>query len=819
MSLFKRTRKHQLEVAAQGKVSGMAVLLNVLTDATSGLDAPIVHLAAGDLVSLSERREFEAPFNVFGRIGLAEMVASRSGRDGTVREITEKIARMIGELAATWTNISKTTTLDATTALTKISTFILNHPPTIPQVSRYALGSIKIIRARANGIMIPGEDVTETLGFLNPMYTEYTDQWVEFHRLRLQWFDWTLITNLPIGVKAAFESLIPESAGNEEVVVEPTDNVSFDSERFVVWWKNIDDDSRFAMVEGIYYHQCAISRRNAVGSVFASLVSFVKDINITSDWLTRRREVLARETGIAGLEDVVTQDVLTTFGRLYPKTKLNADNIFDYVTSLYATLSSIECQSMRWILEQAACSNITVAVDFARCVSKNAFICLQYLILKVPASQLTKFAQLCITMARDRFCSLKEPPVTMREIADLAYLGSHMITRQEKRKNFGSLNQLSSKCTLTRTELDAIIDESVRMYDESLAQQNSIVHMFRKDPTSFGYEPGTMIMQQGDEQYAFIVPASSTTQPGNMDRESLDLQREIRQSERADWPRGMKAAAPGTVRATLVELGERLSAKRTPKEEALILLSSLLVSTAEQIRLSDITPENLNVLLRYPAIPKAALDAATLFGFTAPAGWDTDGMRARVAYVDDIPMSSFEKSYREPTIIPQVDRAGPYTSSPRSPAPTQGVSHGATPKQRLYTTNFRFSTQEAKNKVGNKLKKNHPGINEDDLVTIVNTMQGFERDGKWLPLSSCYNDHGFTKWVYEETTHKDVIPRYERSSFNNYVVCRLLLNDPTTVTLILLLSEDIGYSNTVQLYETYSRDVLNQTINLSAQSS
>lgn len=450
MSNLSKSRIRSCQIGSVGGVSSIIVYARELDTHAQGMDLPILHVAVGDLLDLQSRQGFRSPMSIFGRLGVAAELARVDARTGTTRTGDDEVVRLYGELTASWVNLSMTTIEDQQSTFIQVMQRLRGHPPKVNDYIKYAKKCLKAISASTGGSFVTPNKVQDDLGFNVLRYNKYTVQWYEFHMYRGQWVPWKLMTT-DNDLLSTLNDLVSEDGSQEYKQTTSNKELEWESAVFKDWWMSkATDDEILAYCEGIAYSELAVTRLQTYAAIFVSIATLIKDTNFTVNWLTTRLERLSKEMGLIDLDAYVTMEIIVASSKIYPRIKLTADQVFSYLTSLYAMIKdSSSAASLNWIIEQAACSQITMALDFASGINRNTFINIDNMLDKFPKQQVSSYGQLCVEMVRDRFCSFITPPVKMADIADLAYLGGSLMGELEKRVGCQGLASAGPKCTKT----------------------------------------------------------------------------------------------------------------------------------------------------------------------------------------------------------------------------------------------------------------------------------------------------------------------------------------------------------------------------------
>lgn len=649
MSNISKSRIRSSQIGSVGGVASLIVYAQEVDMHARGLDLPILHVAVGDLLELNARKFFESPMSVFGRIGSARELARVDARTGSARAGDELTIRLYGELTASWVNLSLTKLSDQAASLNQVIQRIRGHPPKVASYIKYAKKCYKAACAGTSGSYVPSTKVQDDLGFETTKFDRYSTQWYDFHMYRGQWVPWAQLNN-DVPTLATLDALTWEEGSQEYKTLDLNQDFNIEQEPFDAWWiKTASDNELLAYCEGSAFADLADTRMTTYAAIFTSIAVLIKDANFTSNWLKTRLERLATQLSLPEMTEAVSMDIITKSSRIYPRLRLTPDQVFSYLTSLYAMIKeSSAATSLNWIIEQAACSQITMALDFASGITRNNFINIDNLIDKVPRQQIIAYAQLCVEMVRDRFCSLITPPVKMADIADLAYLGGSLMGELEKRTGFQGLSSASAKCTLTKSELNALILEAKRLKEYADQEEASIASSFQKNPQVYGYSAEHTLVVEGDSVYIYpkaSAPAITSEEDRELDDEGIA--RKARAIERSTWARKYKNLPVGAERISVVELQMRKSSTESDSARALKLLCSALLKVASQMQLQPIDPNNLNVLERHPAVPGDVIEAAQKLGFMPPKSYRQPEMRNAIKEVENLTIKSFTNNYRE----------------------------------------------------------------------------------------------------------------------------------------------------------------------------
>lgn len=404
MSNLRKSRVRSSEIGSFGGVSSLIVYAQEIDMHAQGLDLPILHVAVGDLLNIKYRSAFKSPMSVFGKLGVAAELARVDARTGASRSGDDETVRMYGELTATWVNLNLTTIDDQRSSFEQVMQRLRGHPPKNIDYIKYVRKCLKAISSSTGGSYVPPSKVQDDLGFDFVRYNRYTLQWYEFHMYRGQWVPWKALTS-DAEVVRTIETLIGEDGSQTFVKITANAELQWSPDSFKEWWtNNASDDEILAYCEGAAYSELAITRLQTYAAIFVSIATLIKDTNMC-----------------IMLETHVSMEMIVASSKIYPRAKLTPDQKFSYLTALYAMIKDSSAASLNWIIEQAACSQITMALDFASGITRNNFINIDNMLEKVPKQQVASYAQLCVEMVRDRFCSLITPPVKIADIADLAY--------------------------------------------------------------------------------------------------------------------------------------------------------------------------------------------------------------------------------------------------------------------------------------------------------------------------------------------------------------------------------------------------------------
>lgn len=676
MAFIKRPSMRNLKIGIANQITSTINYLPTLAESVRKDVLPTVLVALGETLSIANRVEFQSPINIAGRFAVAERYAQliTAGTGTTVVTDDDRNATTFGELTAVWSLPQDQSEIDSKQALRRILNKLRDNPPPISEVNNVIKIAFNTIKSSLDENNVEADVVIDVLGIENPQFQTYRRDWFDAHRMRLHWF---LVAGQDennlffkymslIGPQSASQTLIP--IGDQAPTIEYP--------AFSTMWKNATEDEILGYYELLAECEPVRIYNTAVSAVFTSVVYMCKDLNVTNMWMTRRIEQFAKEVGVSTTSIRVSSNTLNAYGFKYPKDNITNSIATNMMYGFNQLSSAIGNNALKWMIEQAACSQITMPLAFARAVTIKGFVNVDIIADRIPDEQWAKYAELVGWLLRDRFCSIITPPVQSKEIADIAYLGNGMIMKYEKRELYQgnqAMNIINRK-----QELDSIINHC---YEISLSAQNDSSYLktiLQKNAKDFFDDEIDEINTEESDGYVYYIPKNMTKETPTTGGAAAQAETTVDQepvykttnktykirtpATKMDWPSQYKKNEL-VQRIELSALISKFPEKLSNKAKAIIWMSQKLISVAEQIKLAPIPEGSYRAEILYKAVPPEYNAHAATLQFNVPADWLTNTPNPAITD-KDLRYTSFYKLCRE-----RIDQQDVHVPPPPPPRP------------------------------------------------------------------------------------------------------------------------------------------------------
>lgn len=452
---------------------------------TSRTEAPLLTVALGDLVT-------GAPVSALGSSRIRSLLAktmcdSIRATNPNLNAVHLK-AIMFSEMTMSILDQEGDAVANMEAARRKLLMIIQNNPPTMNEVLvvwqklwRFLL-TIPVAHAVRCGSIIglpQALDMQENTNVNNvrlQLWTHgghfFSADWLENAELRAIW---TRALNLEFPTQ---ETQIPGFAVDAQLL----NDMTFRYDQFLEEWRRCNLVSLCAYYEAATIHYRSEIERDSAHALFVCLADLTKGQNKTEGWIQSRfRRV---QEGITGMPDLDVA-VVSEFSKIHSNATTTDEQIFAALAAAYKCLEGTPASSLCWVVEQAAASNITSALNVADVISKlQLFPLAEVATNVVPEIQLTALVRLAMHVIFSRFCTLVAPPVTVKEYADLAYLCMAITRKNSKGNDRSSLVDYAGDfvpyLSRNRNDLDAVASQISEASAGLIAKTVAIEALVRK---------------------------------------------------------------------------------------------------------------------------------------------------------------------------------------------------------------------------------------------------------------------------------------------------------------------------------------------------
>nr|WPR17561.1 MAG: nucleoprotein [Beetle aliusvirus] len=354
---------------------------------------------------------------------LAELMSREWVNSARGRTDSQRMAYMFGQLTSTW--MIEDHTLPATAEARRyIQETCLMNPPNMDSINHVGRYAIDIFNKEKNELVqVPADTFRSQLYIPNnmnppinipPMVNRmFLRLWERnLHNLSIDIFDGDFATLLGQVRNLDVDPLpIPD---NLVVTVSP---------HLVANWINLNVDYKLAFYEILGMARHDHYNAHVASASFVALAVLIKQGNLTDAWLEKRVDRLSKELQSLDLTGMITTDIIGHFNVMFPVSQMTPDEVYYGVMAQYTLWDSLRIESIKWILEQSILHNTASANALSSVIMKTKSLNIDLLLIQVPTIEFTNLCTLVGNAIYDRFCTIIKPPVTVREYADLAFIG------------------------------------------------------------------------------------------------------------------------------------------------------------------------------------------------------------------------------------------------------------------------------------------------------------------------------------------------------------------------------------------------------------
>lgn len=387
---------------------------------------------------------------------IAEHFVSHTFPRDMVKDSATRRALVMGELSAVWA-VKQTISPDVINASrATIELALRSYPPAPTQMTASVAHFLKTIHDTPQTTTVSKQDFCDKLGIdVNDNYpTEYSTQKLHWFKCRGNMIRWVDLFEIDAAFVPLFIELNDLTKG-AYVVLPAIGDITTQAD-YRAKWSTMTTDECLGFFEMMRESKNRDTRAGLIAATFAAIALLAKSGNVSEEWVTDR---VARIEAVAPglkLDSWLNYANLTRYMKLYPHDHLTNDDIYAMLQGFYRWFTADNIGPFQWIIEQAALSNISMAIGFAEAVVKPTINPIRLIRTFIGDQQLAVVAQIAGASIYDRFGSLASTPHHMKTYPDLAFIGRYItITGCDKKANTYS-GDPTPYLTKTVVELKAI---------------------------------------------------------------------------------------------------------------------------------------------------------------------------------------------------------------------------------------------------------------------------------------------------------------------------------------------------------------------------
>lgn len=425
--------KRSLKLARVNKLPGIVAKVIDIREHGANVHKPTVLTALGLNMGPSDNSVRTAFIHTLAAVPIAQKLASVNQSTGTrLTDEAEVAARLAGELSAiqVFPNGQLTET-EVLAARTRLCALIKSNPPKDAEMRSYFTKTLQFCKALGESFL-PTEEATRRLGPLPNGYPpSLKAARIRFYELRGNIWKAGFLADDVWNIVSGFQTKLNMLYSNGACDLPDIPTIEM-KEGWAAGWAGLSDEERLAYYEGLALIKSDVNEGTIVLSLLAFLTLLCKQGNATDAWCSKTVEALKRYFPQLTDNELikVDSDFVRKYAELFPFRDESDEQLFAMIQAAFTICSDAGLDSLGWVLEQAAASNVTLAIEFCRAINRCQNTAYMVLYHNFKA-QWGRLAKLVGELARNRFCSLRNPPVPMAEYADLAYMGK-FISMQDR---------------------------------------------------------------------------------------------------------------------------------------------------------------------------------------------------------------------------------------------------------------------------------------------------------------------------------------------------------------------------------------------------
>lgn len=530
--------------------------------------------------------------------------------------VASKYALVMGELVALWACENPITNHLVTTCRGIIEASALSNPPTGDRIASVAKFLLKEASEVNKHQMVTKAEFCANLGIepRDDMLARYPEQKYYWLRHRGNCIPYKEFFGVDDAYMLKIANLNDLQNGAWQELTPLPDLAPVQG--FMAVWTASTVDVHLGCLEAWSYRDQSMDRAIVIASAFHLLTVLAKQGNVTEDWVESRRTRIKSMAPEVDIDRWITTDTIREFNLWYPGDKLTSDQAYSMMQAMYTWLDEENLGPYKWIIEQSATANITLAIAFCEAVSRCMLNPLALLMGFIKEDEFKTVAYICGAIQYDRFCSLKDPPKKMSEYADLAYLGKFVSLMDKGKKATGYIGDPTAWISLSESDLKKIARQILAMSDTPISLAGGFESNVRRALPNQG-----LCCVEG-KWYKVEAPTALAADATEDQRARFEAHSELlRRSNQGETVTFDDIEIP--VRAVgMGELVHDYNEAQHAKYKAYMLLFTSLVTNARQLKLALIDDTRVNGDNRCTRLPEDMVQAFAEIGVTIPAEWN-----------------------------------------------------------------------------------------------------------------------------------------------------------------------------------------------------
>lgn len=550
---------------------------------------------------------------------IAQHYVRASNNVNTAQLTNSQKAIVIGELTAIWSCVNPITLEVVVDARAHVENLIRHKPPLESQMRRSIMELIKALANSNRASTVSKQDMCEQLGLDEAVLAldEYPAQkliWWKSRGNMIPWVDWC--TNI--------EGQVLDTAGlsatdnNTYYVIRVPDEIILTA-NFPVSWSECDSLVRLSAIELLAQYDQDLDRTVFASCAVYLLASLAKSGNVSSDWLENRVERLKTLAPELRWDEWATHDILVEFVKRYPANKVDSDQIYAILQTVYSWFDEEQIGPLQWIIEQAATSNITLAIAFCEAITKCLLNPIPLIMTIIPYEEFKSIGNIIGWAMYDRYHSIHTPSKHMSSYADLAYLGKYISLQDKGKRQTGYMGDPTPWCQRSIRDLKALADLLLKQSTAQIESEGDFI-------TTVLNKLSVAHVGHSDEVGWFRV------------NRPADLADGANEDQRQQYAAHMKLYADTASQNSIVVNGLRVPVTSldiatvirdynescTNRDRSAWQLCETLVSLAKQIRIPVISTDYINSTQRKVRLNDVEVNMLTAAQIPIEAIWQQD---------------------------------------------------------------------------------------------------------------------------------------------------------------------------------------------------